>query len=117
MDKKIINKFKKEFDTWLDGEEVLCRYINEDFYADTGWMDLTENANFFSANCIYIIKDKYAELRKAIAEGKTIQYNRATEHKPPKDDWVDFKPEIFEYDVSFWRVKPEPTYLDSSSNG
>lgn len=82
MDKNTIKKYKKEFDAWLNDQDVFYRYKKEDFHKDIGWSKLTESANFFSSNCIYILNDEFVDFRKAIADGKIIEvYTLVKQHK------------------------------------
>lgn len=75
MNKELIKKYKNEFDHWLNGGSVLS--IN---CIDTiDWREVDE----FHWRCnkihdyepMFIINDGYVKLRKALAEGKTVQYN------------------------------------------
>lgn len=75
MNKQLILKFKIEFDHWLNGGKVLMHYGSK-------WVPVTLDAKweFFMSDLEkmgsfgYIIDDEYVEFRKALAEGKTIQY-------------------------------------------
>jgi len=113
MKKNTIKKFKRAFDAWLNDEEILCRYINEECHKDIGWMPLSENANFFSDKCIYIINDKHVEIRKAIAEGKVIKFYKIKEEvddDPANDiyEWVELYNidcnHIFVDDLSLYKI-------------
>lgn len=74
MNKELILKYKDEFDYWLKGGKILMHYGK--------WVPVTLDAKweFFISDLEkigsfgYVIDDEYVELRKALAEGKTIQY-------------------------------------------
>lgn len=75
MNKELILKYKKEFDYWVNGGKILMHYGK--------WVPVSLDAKweFFISDLEiigsfgYIIDDKYVEFRKALAEGKTIQFN------------------------------------------
>ena len=67
---------------------------------------LLVNSAQWNPNNIYIVDDEYAELRKASADGKIIQYKHGSE-------WSDTLTDSWEItiDTSRYRIKPdEPTY-------
>ena len=74
MNKELIKKYKKEFDYWLNGGEVLFFYW-EDWYSSTCNPEMVFNHISPDDVKYYIINDEFVEIRKALAEGKTIQYN------------------------------------------
>ena len=59
---------------------------------------------YIGTDTIYIINDKYFPYRKALAEGKTIQYN-PYRHMP--DAWEDTNTIDTSYKPKYYRVKPE----------
>lgn len=104
MNKELILKFKKEFDHWLHGGKILHKNeVSEAWWLDDCWSCPTE---FIHA---VIINDDYVELRKALAEGKTIQCRSYT-----TEEWIGFN-KGFEPTPSYtfltvpeyYRVKPE----------
>ena len=119
MNKKLIKEFKAEFEHWLNGGEGILAYC----YVFTGkkyqWSAMYEESDVFESReeDLYDIKaivlnDNYVELRKALAEGKTIQYdataysmcNRAGEHSWTEGD--------IKFDLPLWayRIKPEEQF-------
>ena len=75
MNKELIKKYKTEFDHWLDGGKILKHYgswvpVNLDAKWKSSIPDLEQEGSFG-----YVINDKFVEIRKALAEGKTVQYN------------------------------------------
>ena len=79
MNKELIKTYKAEFDHWLNGGTLLYRhfdYIKQKF---TAWEKCNmefpwKTSGIYAPSCI-IINDEYVEFRKALAEGKTVQYN------------------------------------------
>lgn len=71
MNKELIKKYKKEFDYWVNDGTLLVA----DSY-EKRWITLTKNVwlcETTTKNLLIIIDDKYVELRKALAEGKTVE--------------------------------------------
>ena len=112
MNKELINKYKHEFDHWLNEGSVL---IN----SDLGWCPIATEFTWscnISVDALFVINDEYVELRKALAEGKTVQiYDAIYQHEydPSLDrfGWRDFK--FFTASSSFsktpdlYRIKPD----------
>ena len=89
MNKELILKYKTEFDYWVNGGKILMHYGKWVPVAlDAKWeffiTDLEEMGSFG-----YIIDDKYVEFRKALAEGKTVQFNFGN-YGTNKEDFPDF---------------------------
>ena len=60
-----------------------------------------------------MINDKYKELRRALAEGKIIQLNGTAINGGYGETWNDCSEEnLFIYDISAYRVKPEKTQIN-----
>ena len=99
MNKELIKKYKAEFDHWLNGGELLYAYIDDTF----SWKNMNaidkniypvyaKNPFQISEYHIIIINDEFGEFRKALAEGKTLQYNFGnfgTNKKDFPDSWKD----------------------------
>ena len=96
MNKELIKKYKKEFDHWLNGGEVLFFYWG-DWYSSTYNPKMVFNhINPDDVKC-YVINDEYATYRKALAEGKTVQYNFGNHGINKKDfpnEWKDLDQSI-----------------------
>ena len=82
MNKELIKKYKAEFEHWLNGGELLYSYIDDKFlWKNTDEIDKNiypiykRNPFQISEYHIIIINDEFVEFRKALAEGKTVQYN------------------------------------------
>ena len=106
MNKELILKYKAEFDHWLNGGKLQVKFVNDP------WGEAPEGIfSYSTVNFVLVIDDKYAEFRKALAEGKTIQCNA----KEGENDitytaygdtwWVDTTE--FKYATRFYRIKPE----------
>lgn len=112
MNKELINKYKPEFDHWLNGGSVL---IN----SDLGWCPIATEFTWscnISVNALFVINDEYVEFRKALAEGKIIQiYDAIYQHEydPSLDrfGWKDFKSftasSSFSKTPDLYRIKPD----------
>lgn len=86
MVKKRMELYRKEFDHWLNGGELLARtrksyFLNKTVVTDW-WLVDGINSNFSMENLLYeapnvevqfVINDKYVEFRKALADGKEVQ--------------------------------------------
>ena len=64
MNKELINKYKLEFDYWLNGGKILYKHTNSN-----AWWNEEPWSYSISYVTAIIIKDEYVELRKALAEG------------------------------------------------
>ena len=99
MNKPLINKYKPEFDHWLNEGSVL---IN----SDLGWCPIAKEFTWscnISVDALLVINDEYSEFRKALAEGKIIQINNS---KP--ENWIDIDTDkLANYNPSFLRIKPD----------
>ena len=99
MNKQLINKYKPEFDHWLNEGSVL---IN----SDLGWCPIATEFAWscnISVDTVFVINDEYSEFRKALAEGKIIQINNS---KP--ETWIDIDTDkLANYNPSFLRIKPD----------
>lgn len=97
MNKEVIKKYKKEFDWWLTGGEVFIQDQNGKWF-------IKQN-DHWTYDGAYVINDKYVELRKALVEGKTVQYkafDMANDYV-----WIDWGiGDNFNYNYEY-RVKPE----------
>jgi len=107
MNKDIINKYKLEFEHWLNGGKLLG-YYPDDTIPQWLTIDYDEPSTFFAGtieDCTYIINDEYVELRKALAEGKTIQVNVNKQSYP---EWKNSNNiDMLNYVPSYCRIKPD----------
>ena len=97
MNKELILKYEKEFDYWLKGGRVL-RLVGDN------WIYVSDNFKWVKSNAV-VIDDKYVELRKALAMGKTIQIKNMF-----NDSWIDLVNIEFTGKPEYYRVKEEPEF-------
>lgn len=105
MNKKLINKYLNEFVHRKDGGSILVKYANPRD-AEEGYEDWHEDDEVWNSNLPYliIINDEYSHFRKALAEGKTIQYRNINIRGFEK--WEDLKTLSFNPNFEH-RIKPE----------
>ena len=111
MNKEVIKKYKAEFNWWLNGGTLLIKM-------NAGWTVLSEEYSWHLAKELIVINDEYVELRKALAEGKTIQYKNK-EGVWWDDDVLNFsegweyriKPNEIEFKVGNYVVYENDSYL------
>ena len=98
MNKQLINKYKPEFDYFLNEGKILYKHI----HSNAWWNEDPWNYSPSYITAI-IINDEYSEFRKALAEGKIIQINNS---KP--ETWIDIDTDkLANYNPSFLRIKPD----------
>ena len=111
MNKQLINKYKPEFDHWLNGGKILYKHINSNAWWNHEPWDYSPDYV-----TVIIINDDYVELRKALIEGKIIQFYDVTEQHETdplldKYGWRDFKSftasSTFTFPINEYRVKPD----------
>jgi hypothetical protein len=103
MNPEVVKKYKQEFDQWLDTGKVLVK-VNT-------WQLLGKDY-IWCHNVPHVIPDEYVEFRKALTEGKTIQYQTSL---TCGDKWLDMgydgcKP-FARSDYVCIRIKPEEPKL------
>jgi len=107
MNKVQIEKHKEVIGWFIDNADmgVWCRYENR-----TEWHFIFDPA--FHVNCIYIPNDKYAEFRKALADGETIQINNTYNDSLVSGNWGDATDEpLWVLPPKHYRIKPtEPEF-------
>ncbi len=111
MNKQLINKYKHEFDHWLNEGKILYKHIHSDvWYNEDPW---DYSPDYIIA---IIINDEYSKFRKALSEGKTIQiYDVIEQHISDrtfdKFGWRDFKSftasSSFSKTPDLYRIKPD----------
>jgi hypothetical protein len=99
MNIDLIKKYKKEFDHHINDGKVLHCY-NSDFLWCSSGLGIWETNSLNVTHVI--INDEYVEFRKALAEGKTVQFSSdiSTEH------WVNLELPVFNKDYRY-RTKPD----------
>lgn len=103
MNKELIEKYNTEFNHWLNGGKLLSKHSN-----DKNWYEATD-PSFNNVNVIYIINDEYVEFRKALAEGKTVQFHYINS-TIGLDEWQTIKDVnelTFSHSIDLYRIEPE----------
>ena len=100
MNKQLINKYKAEFDYWLNGGSLcIYRTDTEEFWEPTTILNWDP---FTPETIVYIINDKYVEFRKALAEGKVIEYLGQSSNV-----WHEVQEPDFNLHPTCYRIKPD----------
>ena len=112
MNKTLIRQYKAEFDHWLDGGKLQAKFVYDQ------WEEAPKDVfSYSTVNFILVINDEYVEFRKALAEGKTIQYyvdsfvgwqDVKSLNQPCKDpNSFRIKPDVPKFKVGDWvkRIK------------
>ena len=131
MNRELIKQYKAEFDHWLDGGTLLARrWVIDDNDGDasyTIWYPIDsafwEAEKIFNTSLEYdktqfVINDEYVEFRKALAEGKTIQYyvdgfvgwqdvTSVADHPMKGANQYRIKPDKHKFKVGDWVVHPD----------
>ena len=126
MNKELIKKYKKEFNSWLENIDVIWKSKGGTFrsISDINCFDLRRVSDSSMVSYI-IINDEYVELRKALTEGKTIQfYDVVEQHEtnPSLDvygwrDFKSFKPNSsFTFPIDKYRIKEDIINEDTWTN-
>ena len=92
MNKELIKKYKTEFDHWLNGGKVISKYTLTPTWSSCQSEDIWRIPDKNISKVLIVIDDEYVEFRKALAEGKTLQYNFGnfgTDKKDFPDSWKD----------------------------
>ena len=97
MNKELINKYKPEFDHWLNEGKILYKHTNSN-----AWWNEEPWSYSLSYVTAIIIKDEYVELRKALAEGKTIEYLGQSSNL-----WHEVPEPYFNLHPTCYRIKPD----------
>lgn len=109
MNKKLIGKFKREFDCFLVGKSLKIRTSR-----DADWKELEEHHwNFGTTEGIDIVlDDEYVDLRIARIDGKTLEcWNKF------RDEWAYLCPAlpIDSFKASECRVKPPSLFRNDDT--
>ena len=106
MNKELIKKYKKEFDYWLDNPDNLLFYDEHhngwhNLHYDYQWNCTVEEMEEFGKYG-YVINDEYVEFRKALAEGKIVQYLGQYSNM-----WHEVQEPDFNLHPTCYRIKPD----------
>lgn len=110
MNKELTKKYKAEFDAWVEGKSLLYKTTTSDVWVQANNRDIS---GLFSNPSHYIkaiiIDDSYVIYRKALAEGKTVQFHYINP-TIGLDEWQtinDVNPLTFSHSIDLYRIKPE----------
>lgn len=107
MNKETIKRYQNEFNHWLNEGTLLWTRSRD---TTKVWTPAREtHTDFFSTNdeyYIYVINDEYVEFRKALAEGKTIQYNPITQYHNRWDEIKSISPSKTD-SIKNYRIKQD----------
>ena len=74
MNKELIKKYKAEFDHWLNGGKVISKYTLTPTWSNCQSEDIWRIPDKNISKVLIVIDDEYVEFRKAMAEGKIVEY-------------------------------------------
>ena len=104
MNKQLINKYKPEFDHWLNGGSVLLG-IRDLVKSTIKWYPSVTDPfeeESTSGELLIIINDDYKLYRKALAEGKIVQYLGQYSNM-----WHEVQEPDFNLHPNCYRIKPD----------
>lgn len=113
MNTELIKKYKAEFTYWLNGGSVLLG-IRDSITSIIKWYPSVTDPfeeESTSGELLVIINDDYCIYRKALAEGKIVEFRH---EKMGFEDWTIVNEEhIFQNVVKGreYRIKPESEFL------
>lgn len=102
MNIKLIKTYKAEFDHWLNDGSVIWQSNGGKEWREVRDINCFKNSSVQIKDVKHIvINDEYVEFRKALCDGKTIQFKDLTEA------WHDLKNPKFKDEPRHYRIKPE----------
>ena len=106
MNFELIRKYEKEFLHMLHGGLLMFKPNDKQV-----WFDSKESTIDWTVEGLYVIDDMYSTYRKALAEGKTIQFfntkERLYDSSKPLYTWQDIDKIHTKGRQSDYRIKPE----------
>lgn len=104
MNRDLIKKYKPEFEHWLHGGELLIAKKTVSMTSTKPlWEYLIQDSDWNCKNSIIVINDEYVVFRKALAEGKIVQWKSC--HNDD-NSWIDTF-DNFQSGVKYYRIKPK----------
>lgn len=104
MNKELIKKYFEEFKHWLNGGKVISKYTLLSEWSDCQDENIWRIPSKNITEVLIVIDDYYVEFRKALAEGKTIEYLGY------KNEWKNLTENCRKLEgvcLSKLRIKPE----------
>ena len=74
MRKETILNYEKEFLAWCKGESILLGAPASMHEKPLVWREVIDFNDWNPLDTVYVLNDSYSTYRKALAEGKTIEY-------------------------------------------
>lgn len=108
MNKELIKQYKAEFIHWLNGGNLLVRTMDYEVHQYVEWSKVSFDYawNEYGYAHQFIIDDSYSTYRKALAEGKTVQYNPITQYNNRWDNITSINPNVHDT-IKNYRIKPD----------
>ena len=75
MRKETILNYEKEFLAWCKGESILLGAPASMHEKTLVWREVRDFNDWKPLDTVYVLNDSYSTYRKALAEGKIVQYN------------------------------------------
>lgn len=110
MNKKLIITYFEEFKHWLNGGKLQVKFVNGP------WEEAPKDIfSYSTVNFVLVIDDSYSDYRKALAEGKSIEFYELVdedEFDSTKDvykwlEWRSATPSSAFTKTLNYRIKPE----------
>jgi hypothetical protein len=111
MNKSFIKKYKSEFNYWLDGGNLLCRQIDSKL-PPTRWYEFDGDWAWSIEELEIIINDEFVVFRKALADGKQLEFYDKHKWEYKKWDKLTWTNPNFAFSKTLqYRIKPEEPKL------
>ena len=97
MRKETILNYEKEFLAWCKGESILLGAPASMHEKPLVWREVRDFNDWKPLDTVYVLNDSYSTYRKALAEGKIVQYNFGNYGINRKDfpnEWKDLDQSI-----------------------
>ena len=97
MRKETILNYEKEFLAWCKGKSILLGAPASMHEKPLVWREVRDFNDWKPLDTVYVLNDSYSTYRKALAEGKTVQYNFGNHGISKKDfpnKWKDLDQSI-----------------------
>ena len=104
MRKETIIKYEKEFIAWCKGESVLLGAPTSMHDRNLIWREVKDLDDWKPLDTVYVLNDSYSIYRKAMAEGKAVEYLDF------KNEWRDLRENCRKLEgvsLEKLRIKPE----------
>ena len=109
MNLNLIRKYETEFLHMLHGGNILVKCTDKLNVSHKDYLDWHCDNDVFESNLDYliVIDDMYSTYRKALTEGRTVQYMNSNGEIKSLDDWDNIGWKKFKGCVENYRIKPD----------